>query len=141
MVTKAKAASQIHKTQMKLHHIGIACKNIQKEKEKISQLHQVVSSTEIIFDPLQNAQLCMLSLADGTNLELVAGEAVKGFVSKRMSYYHLCYEVANIEQSIEELTQKGAFLISPAQPAILFGGRKVAFLMFSYGIVELLNQD
>ncbi|MES2111798.1 MAG: VOC family protein [Bacteroidota bacterium] len=124
---------------MKLHHIGIACKNIDDEIVNISKIHHVVSQSPKVFDEAQNAELVLLTLADGTNLELISGRQVETFVKKNITYYHLCFEVDNINAEIERLVNEGAFLIAPPKPAALFNNRLVAFLNVSYGIIELLN--
>lgn len=125
---------------MTLHHIGIACKDITGEMEKIAAIHQIVEKSPVIFDPEQNAELLLLTLGDGTRLELIAGEQVATLVKKNITYYHLCFEVEDIYAEIERLTAEGAVLLSPPKPAVLFEYRKVAFLHVSYGIIELLSR-
>jgi len=124
---------------MKFHHIGIACKNIDEEIANISKIHTITKQTEKVFDAQQNAELVLLTLADGTNMELIAGKQVETFVKKNITYYHICFEVDDILVEIDRLVAEGAFLISPPKPAILFGNRLVAFLNVSYGLIELLN--
>lgn len=124
---------------MKLHHIGVACKNIATEISSISKLHTVTAISATIFDPEQDAELALLTLSDGSRIELIAGKQVESFVKKNISYYHLCFEVDDIYAGIERLTAEGALLISPPKPAILFNNRAVAFLQVSYGLIELLS--
>lgn len=126
---------------MKFHHIGVACKDLQAELQNIRKLHTVIEETPVVFDPNQEAELCMITVEDGLNIELVAGKPVENLLKKRISYYHICYEVEDIEATIKDLTEKGGMLISPPKEAILFNNRKVAFVMLSYGIVELLNSN
>lgn len=126
---------------MKFHHVGVACKDIQAELLNIRKLHKVIEETLVIFDPNQEAELCMVTVEDGLNIEFVSGKPVENLLKKRISYYHICYEVDDIDKTIEDLTEKGGMLISPTKEAVLFNNRKVAFLMLSYGIVELLNSN
>jgi methylmalonyl-CoA/ethylmalonyl-CoA epimerase len=125
---------------MKFHHVGVACKDIQAELQSIRKLHKIIEETPVVFDENQQAELCMITVEDGLNIELVSGTPVENLLKKRISYYHICYEVDDIDQAIESLTENGGMLISPPKEAILFNNRKVAFLMLSYGIVELLNK-
>ncbi len=125
---------------MKFHHLGVACKDIQAELQSIRKLHKIIEETSVVFDENQKAELCMITVEDGLNIELVSGAPVENLLKKRISYYHICYEVDDIDQSIETLIENGGMLISPPKEAILFNNRKVAFLMLSYGIVELLNK-
>src|SRR5665213_2491803 len=124
---------------MKFHHVGIACKNIDEEIANISKIHQVIHQSTKVFDQEQNAELVLLTLADGTKLELISGEQVETLLKKNITYYHLCFEVDDINTEIDRLVNEGAFLISAPKPAILFNNRLVAFLNVSYGMIELLN--
>jgi methylmalonyl-CoA/ethylmalonyl-CoA epimerase len=126
---------------MKLHHIGIACKNIEEEIESISRIHDVIMQSPKVFDEAQNAELVLLTLADGTNIELISGKQVETFIKKNITYYHLCFEVDDINAEIKRLVNEAAFLISPPKPALLFDNRLVAFLNVSYGMIELLNSE
>ncbi len=126
---------------MSFHHIGIACKQIEREVARLRRLHQVVSVSEIVFDELQQAYLCMVEVEDGLRLELIAGPVVESYVAKKMSYYHVCYETTQFDEKLAALQEHGALLVSAARPAILFGGRKVAFLQVSYGLIELLEAE
>ena len=125
---------------MKFHHIGICCKNIEKKINSIEKIHKIIEKTEIIYDPLQDANLCMLTLEDGTNLELVSGKVVEIFLKKKINYYHICYEVVNIEEEIEKICSNSGVQISEIKPAILFNNRRVVFLKVDYGIIELLEE-
>lgn len=123
---------------MKFAHIGVACNSIEEEIENIKKIHRVNSISKIIFDEKQNAQLCILNIEDGLNIELISGKVVENIVKKGIKYYHICYEVESIE---EELQRMGNDIkpISDIKEAILFDGRKVIFLMTSYGLIELVE--
>jgi methylmalonyl-CoA/ethylmalonyl-CoA epimerase len=125
---------------MQLHHIGVACRDIGEEIAHLSSVHDIVSQTPVIDDPEQDAQLVLLTLSDGTRIELVAGPQVETLVKKNIGLYHLCFEVADIEAEIDRLVGEGARLIAPPKPAALFNGRRVAFLYVAYGMLELLSQ-
>jgi len=124
---------------MKFHHVGIACEDINEQIEHIKNMHRNVQVSEVVFDKEQNAHLCMITLDDGNKLELIAGKVVENLIKKRISYYHVCYEVSNIEQEIARLTQLGGILVSEIKPAILFNYKPVAFMQVSYGLIELLQ--
>jgi methylmalonyl-CoA/ethylmalonyl-CoA epimerase len=125
---------------MQLHHIGVACRDIGEEIAQLSRVHDIVAQTPVVSDPEQDAQLVMLTLSDGTRIELVAGARVETLVRKNIGLYHLCFEVADIEAEIDRLVKEGARLIAPPKPAVLFDGRRVAFLYVAYGMIELLSQ-
>ncbi|MFR3818377.1 MAG: VOC family protein [Fusobacterium varium] len=125
---------------MKFHHIGICCKNIKEEIENIKKIHQVKSVSKVIYDKKQEAELCILEIEDGLKIELIAGKQVENLLKKKITYYHICYEVENITKEKEKLIKNGAFLLSNEKEAVLFSNRKVCFLMTFYGMIELVEK-
>ncbi|CAA6825476.1 MAG: Methylmalonyl-CoA epimerase [uncultured Sulfurovum sp.] len=121
---------------MKFHHVGIATKNIDKTLDWVKTEFNVVSISEKIFDKNQDAYLQMIETTD-VNLELVSGNIVEKFIKKNITYYHICYEIDNLEESIKNFSQ--SIVISKPMEAVLFNNRRVAFLLTPIGIVELLE--
>ena len=125
---------------MKFHHIGIATENINDSLEYLKNILEIDQISEVVYDKNQDAKLCMVTLKDGTKLELVSGNVVEKIVKKRQFLYHTCYEVKDIDKEIEKLEKLDAFLISSPKEAILFNNKKVAFLMTNIGLMELLEE-
>ena len=125
---------------MKIHHIGIACKNINKAIKAYSSMYNVISISEIIHDNLQNADLCILKTDTGLDVEFISGEQVANLLKTRVSYYHLCYSTNNIESEIAHFEENGCLVVSDLKPAILFGGKRAAFLMTPTGLIELVEE-
>ena len=125
---------------MRFHHIGVACRDIEAEVDRIGQLHRIAGRTAVLHDPEQDARLALLTLEDGTRIELVAGPQVETLVKKNIGLYHVCFEVEDLPAEIDRMVAAGAKLIVPPKAALLFDGRNVAFLYASYGMVELLSQ-
>jgi methylmalonyl-CoA/ethylmalonyl-CoA epimerase len=125
---------------MQLHHIGVACRDIEEGIEHLCLIHDVVAVTPVVHDREQEAQVVLLTLSDGTRIELVAGRQVETILKKNLGLYHLCFEVTDITAEIGRLVAAGAKLIVPPKPASLFDGRAVAFLYVDYGMIELLSK-
>jgi methylmalonyl-CoA/ethylmalonyl-CoA epimerase len=121
---------------MKFHHIGIATRDLKKSLEFIKKNFDIKDVTDEIFDKNQDATLQMVTTND-INIELVSGHMVEKLIKSNTTYYHICYEVENIFQAIDEF--QGGMVISTPKEAILFDNRLVAFLMTPLGLVELLN--
>lgn len=132
--------NNLEKDEMRFHHIGIASADIAKMQDYLKQIARITDITDIIFDEQQQAYVCMVTLSDGTQIELIAGPKVEKLVKKRNFLYHTCYEVADIEAKIENLIQNGAMMVSEPKQAILFGGKRVAFLLTDMGLVELVEE-
>lgn len=126
---------------MRFHHLGIACDDIEACRGFVSSSFDVVQHTPVIYDALQQVDLCLLTLADDTHIELVSGKTVSRFVNNKQYLYHSCWEVAQLDEEIEKFYAHGALLISAPKPAVLFNDRRVAFLFSEIGIIELLEVD
>lgn len=124
---------------MRFHHIGIATDDIDRMKGYLGRVSEVGDVSGTVYDELQDAELCMVSLEDGTQIELIAGRVVEKLVKKRNFLYHICYEVDDLEGQMENLVENGAIVVSDPKEAVLFQGRRVAFLMTDMGMVELLE--
>ena len=125
---------------MKLHHIGIACNNVKEEIERYKNTHQLNQASKIVFDDQQDAQVGLVKLENDVHIEFVSGKQVENIKRKGISYYHLCYEVDDIDQALKELVDQGALMVSEPKPAKLFDMKRVAFLQLSYGLIELLER-
>lgn len=125
---------------MKFHHIGIATEDIEKLMSKLKKYFDIQEISDIIYDPKQDAKLCMLTVNDNLKIELISGEVVKNLVRKRQFLYHTCYTVKNLEDMISQLILDGAILVREAREAVLFNNRKVAFLSSDIGLIELLEE-
>lgn len=126
---------------MKFHHIGIATENIDKMVEKIEKYFEVSDVSKTVYDEQQDADLCMVTLKDGIRIELITGEVVKNILKKRQYLYHTCYSVKDIDETIEKLVADGAFVVREARKAILFDNRRVAFLSWDLGLMELVEEE
>ena len=107
----------------------------------LQAMFEIKESTDCIFDGQQNARLCMMTLKDGTRIELVEGDVVNSFLKKRQFLYHICYTTTTLELDIKKLIDLGATLVSEPKGATLFQQRKVAFLMSEMGMIELLEEE
>jgi len=121
-----------------IHHVGIACRDIESVRSWVHQTHETLSDSGPVWDPLQEAELCLIEIAGGA-IELVAGPMVEQLVKRGHNLYHLCYGVSSIGDATEQLIQQGSRLVSGPTPAVLFEGRRVAFLLSPLGLIELLE--
>ena len=125
---------------MKFHHIGLACDEIEAKCRYIQTVFPNATFSEIVYDPLQRANLCLITISNRFNIELISGDPVKSLLEKGISFYHLCFSVNNIGETTRDLAEKGAIVISKPEPAVLFENRKVAFLHTQIGLIELLEE-
>lgn len=113
----------------KINHIAIVVEDIE---DSLKFWHDIlgISLDHIEEVPSQKANVAFLPLGD-TEIELVqptttdSGTA-KFLETRGQGLHHLCFEVDNIEESLQQLKEKGIKLINE-QP-IELPGRKMAFI-------------
>jgi methylmalonyl-CoA/ethylmalonyl-CoA epimerase len=123
---------------MNFHHLGIATKDIDKTLNWLQNSMEVISFSKKVYDQEQDAYLQMIHTKD-VDIELISGKVVEKFIQKNITYYHICYEVSDLNKAITQF--ENSLVISKPKNAILFDHRKVAFLLTPIGIVELLESS
>ena len=127
---------------MVLHHVGIAVKDIENTINRIRDILPITSIGKRIYDSNQDAELCMVTLPDGSRLELVCGNAVSKIVRQGINQYHICYEVDSVDAEIRRMAQLGGVtLVSEPKEAALFDNRRVEFVRTRVGLIELLEKQ
>ncbi len=124
---------------MKFHHIGIAAADLQEMLQHLNGLLEIAEVSEPVYDQNQDGTLYMITLKDGTKLELVSGEVVKGILKKRRFLYHICFSVRDLSKKVQSLTGEGYVQVTEPKEAALFQNRKVCFLSGELGMIELLE--
>jgi methylmalonyl-CoA/ethylmalonyl-CoA epimerase len=122
------------------HHVGIACADVDAAAEYVTRAYDVVSDTGTVHDPLQNAYVRLFNAGTPGAIELVGGPVVAGLLARKTSYYHVCYTSPDLEATLSAAAAAGAMCVSPPQPAVLFGGRRVTFVYTPLGLVEFVEE-
>jgi methylmalonyl-CoA/ethylmalonyl-CoA epimerase len=110
-------------------------------------IHKNGGGGNTILDILQNVNVCFLQSAGAPLLELVEpvdqNSPVSNILKKvGVAPYHLCYEVDNLEDSIQELENNDFKLLVEPIKAIAFDDRKICFLYHvDVGLIELLEKQ
>jgi len=126
-------------TDLRVHHVGIACRDLAATRQFVEATHTIVAVTEVIHDDFQDADLCLLTDRSGLGIELVAGPVVANLIARGHTYYHLCYEVDDLDQAVAWLEISRCRVVREPAPAPLFDGRRVCFLFGPTGLIELLE--
>ena len=127
---------------MKFHHIGVACKNLDIETRQFALLGYKPEGPDFI-DKLQGVTGRFLA-GGGPRIELLtstgASEVLKPWLKAGVKMYHLCYEAPNFLAAIAHLQSKHAKLVVPPVVSVAFQGREIAFLMLpNLLLVELIE--
>ena len=117
---------------MKLNHLGIAVRDINISATKYKENLGWEYRSEVFFDPIQNVNILFMGDENDILYELIEpvdeNSPVSRLLNKRISLYHFCYEVDDIDSKIKELVNKKYVLISGPSKSVAFNGKRIAFL-------------
>ena len=124
----------IFKENCKFHHIGLSVKSIAS----------LFPGTKPVIDPIQKVKVAFISL-QGTTIELLEPldktSPIYNNLKNNNKLCHICFEVSNINNAINNGEKKGFHVIQKPVSAVALGNRKICFLFHSdYHIVELLQR-
>lgn len=130
-----------------LHHIGYLVKSIDKyRKTALENLLEIKEYSKITEDPIQKVKVQFAKLNDSTYIELVEpvgkdSPLFKTLKDRGEGIYHLCYEVDNIDQCLEELQEKRCLVIQNPVHAAAFDNRRISFIFTrNKDLIELLEK-
>lgn len=129
---------------MRIDHIGYAVKNIEKARRDFEALGYKFE--EPIQDIDRNIYI-QFGEKDGYRIELVSPlkkepSPVDTYLSTTGNTpYHICYCSNDLDMEIENLENQGYKVIIPAQVAVAFGGKRVAFMINkNIGMIEIVEE-
>jgi methylmalonyl-CoA/ethylmalonyl-CoA epimerase len=127
---------------MRFHHVGIACRHLESEAKAMLALGYRAEGADF-SDPAQGIRGRFV-IGSGPRMELLeqtsGSRVLEPWLAKGVKAYHFGYEVAALEAEVERLKSAGAIVVTPPQPAVAFGGRRISFLMLkNMFLVELIE--
>lgn len=126
------------------HHLGIATKSIEKCVSIYNKLGY--HNSDIKVEPSQNVKICFLSKEGSPILELVEplnNDAPVSSIIKNSGTtpYHTCYEVENLQNSLDELEDSGfRLLIEPLKTEAMDAGLFCYLFSAEIGLIELYQK-
>lgn len=127
----------------KVHHTGYLVSDINRSISAFCACGLQVQN-DIFFDEDRKSNICFLTGPNGT-VELISPEETSSLFPLLRKFrnipYHICFEVQDIDQAIDELQEDGFFLFKRKQRAMAISDSAyVVFLKHSaIGIVELVQ--
>ena len=132
---------------LRLHHIGIAVRDIAQATEDHRRRLGCQPLGELIHDPVQTVLAQFLSVpGDSVLIELVAPDGPNSMlaaaVKKGGGINHLGYSTGNIVETCEILKEDGMVVFQEPTPAVAFAGRRIAWLMGKeWYLTELVERN
>ncbi|MDY3428149.1 VOC family protein [Riemerella anatipestifer] len=131
---------------MKLHHYGFATKSIDKSLKEFEKIGYTAASEKII-DPIQGVELLFIGNDTNHLIELVSpldkndSPVTKILQKNGASLYHICYEVEDLDVTIEDFKKKKFLLVLAPTPAVAFNNRRISFMYNTHlGLIEFLEK-
>lgn len=115
----------------RLNHVGVATPSIEASIAMYRDLLGADAIGEPFDLPAQGVKVCFID-APNTQIELIepydAASPIAGFLAKNPAggQHHLCFEVADIDAAIADLTAKGARVLG--KPRIGAHGTPIVFV-------------
>lgn len=118
---------------MKLHHIGIVVMDSEEAGKRMNSFipfNQITKAEHVLS---QQATVQLFKAGD-VYLEFVSPDSmdskIYNYAKKGGGFHHLCFEVDHVEESFQEMLNKGAKPI--IYPVIGFENRMTAFVFLPY---------
>jgi methylmalonyl-CoA/ethylmalonyl-CoA epimerase len=130
---------------MKIHHIGIVVNNIQ---DSLGEFSKFIKFDEISIPTLvgsQKVNVCFMKIGELRIefIEPIGNESpIKQALENGGGFNHICFEVDDILETIDEIVEKGGRLI--VSPVKGFEERQIAFVILNMkktnlNLVELVE--
>lgn len=127
-------------------HIGYAVKDIQQTARHY--VHAGWELSEIYEEKVQNTKIAFLKKDGFPTLELVSPlnetkSPVDNILAKNgVSPYHICYEVDDIEQAVEDLYEEDFKPLFMPVESVAMENRKICYLHhLEIGFIELVERS
>lgn len=132
----------LNETDFRFHHLGVACRDIDRELESWTRLGYRPEGDRFT-DPIQKIHgLFIVGL--GPRLELLSpageGSPIDGVLARGGKIYHQGFEAFDFDAALRDITAAGARVVQPPAPAVAFGGRRIVFAMTaSLNLIEIIE--
>ena len=116
-----------------INHIGYAVRDIQKTAQYYLDAGWHLS--EIIDEEVQHTKIAFLTREGFPKIELVAPLKKVGCCT-----YHVCYDVDDIEQAVEDLFDEGFKPLFEPVESVAMDGHTICYLYHLHiGLIELVS--
>ena len=131
---------------MVIDHISFAVKNLEEGISYWNRVFGYRQLTNMVVNSLQKVKVVFLGKENSIAVKLI--EPVEGnlslqnFVSRGGGFHHICFKCSDINEKLNELSDKGLLVLVPPQPGEAFNNHEIAFLLARYGLnIELIDTE
>jgi len=131
---------------MVIDHISFAVKNLEEGISYWNRVFGYRQLTNMVVNSLQKVKVVFLGKENSIAVKLI--EPVEGnlslqnFVNRGGGFHHICSKCSDINEKLNELSDKGLLVLVPPQPGEAFNNHEIAFLLARYGLnIELIDTE
>jgi methylmalonyl-CoA/ethylmalonyl-CoA epimerase len=131
---------------MVIDHISFAVKNLEEGISYWSRVFGYRQLTNMVVNSLQKVKVVFLGKENSIAVKLI--EPVEGnlslqnFVNRGGGFHHICFKCSDVNEKLNELSDKGLLVLVPPQPGEAFNNHEIAFLLARYGLnIELIDTE
>jgi len=119
---------------MKVHHVAYVVRSNEEKMAQLAGLFGCRPAGPSVIDEFQGVKIQFVELADGSLIELLEPHGEKSPVQRHLQkgggIYHICFEVEDLEGTLEHLRATGnAIIVRNPAPAPAIENRRVAFIL------------
>ena len=131
---------------MIIDHICYAVKNLSDGVSFWEKMFGYKQMTRIIENSRQQVKVVFLNKKDSIIIKLIepveTNQSLLNFVNKGGGYHHICFKCSNMDETMDELKEKGMVPLVRPQPGEAFNNHNIAFLLSRTGLnIELIDTD
>ena len=132
---------------MRLHHIAYVCADVESKAGSLCSLLGCRQTGGVVADKNQGVKIIFLDFGGEPQLELMEPlgpqSPVRRHLEKGGGLYHLCFEVDDLEKTLERVQKEGkAMVVKVPARAPAIGNKRVAFVVTNErDLVEFVEME
>jgi len=131
---------------MKLDHIGIVVKSIEKSVEHWKIVFGYSRCTETVVNTRQQVRVVLLEKEGSLPIKLIepvgSGSAIAAQAKRGGGLHHLCFKCESLLGELNRLQDLGLRVLAHPQPGEAFDNEDIAFVYAGQGLnIELIDTE
>lgn len=131
---------------MVIDHICFAVRELDEAIEYWKRVFGYHQRTQPVVNTRQAVRVVFLAKSDSIPVKLIepldVNESLLGFVRRGGGFHHLAFKCADLEETLEELSEQGLRMLVGPQPGEAFDNHDIAFMRARGGLnFELIDTD
>ena len=131
---------------MVIDHISFAVKDLEEGISYWNRVFGYRQLTGIVVNSLQKVKVVFLCKEDSITVKLIepaeGNQSLQNFVNRGGGFHHICFKCSDVNEKLNELSDKGLLVLVPPQPGEAFNNHEIAFLLARYGLnIELIDTE